>query len=100
MLGQLPPLLRLRRNNEIQNVSGQKAECAVIVLVPSFEIATGFHRLAAYGQAAFTHPGRKTPRLILAMAKQSRLDGVFEGFFRNNGTHNATREVIVAFGSS
>ena len=60
VMGQLLPFLRLRRNDEIQNVSGQKAKCAVVVLGFSLEVTAGFHSLAADRQPAFTHTRRKT----------------------------------------
>ena len=100
MLGQPPPFLRLRRDNEVQNISGQKAKRAVIVLGSSLVIASGFHRLVTVRQPALMHSGRRTGHLIPALAQQCRLDGVFEGAFRNYVIHRAPLAVVSTSGSS
>ncbi len=81
MLGQPLPFLWLRRQHKVEDVVGQKAKCAVVVLGPAFEIAAGLHSLVAVGYPAFTRDRWNAAYPVRAVAQQSGLDGVFKGAF-------------------
>ena len=83
------PLLRLGGLHEVEDVTGKKAERAVVVLRPAPTVATRPHVRVAVGRRRFGDGTRNGRDLVRSVAKQRRLDRVLECALGDRDAHRS-----------
>lgn len=88
VLLQLFPFLGLRRENEVDDVSGEQAEGPIVVIGPPAPISADL--AVAEGRASLAHEGRLVVARVGPVPEQRTLDGFFEAPFGTLWTHNGS----------